>query len=346
MFYINDEKVDFSAASSNTIAQQIADKRKELEPILKKKGMRLNWKKGVMTINALQKIKEGKKGVFTPFKFTVNNSQGTNTVVFCETATKDAVGNMTYYPKGEWFKGSKTLGINDMEAAIYYSLLCPYVKSGLIVIENKEAEAREVADARNAVSKYMYYLYNETSPIYDDTEKLISIAKAFGIGKSEDMNPAVLRNAIYDAIITREATSKDGVKFFENILGGTDQTLKPLADIQTLLDAKELYIDNNDFSWKFKGGTKFLALNPTDVQNTLAAKNKLANHLLANATAYETVNSILGSLSGEKVTVTTAEELEMLEYKDLLALAKDNGVKANGKTKDKLILELRQKLNL
>jgi len=346
MFYINDEKVNFSGEQTNEIAKQIIAEKKRLEPLLRK-GMRLNWRRGTMSINPLQKLKEGKKGAFTPFKVLINNSQGSNLVVFCDTAQKDAVGNISYRPKGEWFNGALVLSLNDIEKAIYYSLFCPYVKNGVIVIENKEAEAKDIEDARTNMAKYMYYLYNETSPIYDDHAKLTEIAKAFGIPNTADMSIGVLRNAIYDAITMREAVSKDGIKFFENIVGGTDKMLKPLADVQTLMDANEIYIDNRDFSWKFtKSSMKFMALNPTDTINTQSAKTRLANHLLANKEAQETVDAIIKGLDKGEVTVTSAEELECMEWQGITNLCKKYEVKFTRRPREQVILELQQKMKL
>jgi hypothetical protein len=345
MIYINDEKISLATQPKSSIGQMIYKKMAELRPALEKRKFRLVWRKGVEHINKLQGIKESKKGVFVPFTVHVNNEEGTNKVVFCDSATRDAVGNMHYREKGEWFKGSRTLGIEDMELALYYSLFCPYVKSGLIVIENKEAEALETATARQSMAKYLYYLYEETSPIFADKDKLIEIAKAFGIGGADDMDINLMKNAIHDAVVARETHFKDGIKYFEKYIKGEDEMLKPLADVQTLIDMNEIYIDHQDFSWKLKGGNKFMALSPTDVQNVQEAKKRLANYLVANPDKYEALSTILDT----RITVpevTTIEELEMLDFEQLKALGKQHGLKTYQISKEKLILNIRQKLGV
>lgn len=345
MIYINDEKISFLTQPKSTVGQMIYKKMAELRPALEKRKFKLVWRKGVEQINPLQKIKESKKGVFVPFTVHINNEEGTNKVVFCESANRDAVGNMHYREKGEWFKGSKTLGIEDMELALYYSLFCPYVKSGLIVIENKELEAQETALARQNMAKYLYYLYNETSPVFGDKDKLVEIAKAFGIAGADDMEINLMKNAIHDAVVQRETHFHDGIKFFEKYIKGEDDMLKPLADVQTLIDMNEIYIDNQEFSWKLKNGNKFMTLNPTDVQNQQEAKKRLANYLVTNPDKYEAIAQLLDKRV-EVPEVKSIEDLEMLDFEQLKALGKKLGLKVHQISKEKLILNIRQKMEI
>lgn len=347
MFYINDEKVNLATAakSDNLIAKQIAEEIVKLQATISKKPMRIKWREGIMTLNRKSRLKEGKKMVFTPFATNVNNEQGTNRVVFCEQAQVGKFGEIKYFPKGEAFKGTRVLGINDLELAVYYKLFCPYVKSRTLIIEDREAEARERTEARQKIASYYFYLYNEASPLANDTERQVTIAKAFGIQNADTLGPNTLKEEIFKAIELREALSKDGIITFQRFIESEDPMLKPLSDIQTLVDDGQLYIDRNDHTWKTKDKSKFFQLNPTESFDIAVAKKKLAMFLLSDKSAYDIVIAMIeGSNPPPKIVIDENTDLEALEWNVLRNAAKSLGIVTYKKQAEMLIYEIKEKL--
>lgn len=345
MFYINEEKLVLSKAakSDSLIAQSIAAKLAELQKTLEKKPMRLKWREGIMKVNRKSKLKEGKRGVFVPFTATKNNSQGTNVVTYCESAIKHQNANR-YEPKGEWFKGSRVLGINDIELAIYYSLFCPYVKSGLIVIENRDAEATERANARKRMAQYSWHLYHESSPLYEDIAKLTEIARAFGVPNTEGMELDTLKEAIHNAVTVREASHQDGIQLFERYIKGEDRLMKPKSDIQSAIDAGELRLDFQSAAWRTKTGI-FLQLKPTEVFDSETAKEVVARYINDNAEAYSIINAINASEKDVDVPVLSGvEDLDTMDWESLKALAKRHGVTVKLRKPDQVREDLRKVL--
>lgn len=346
MFYINDEKVNLATAatSDNLIAKQIAEEIAKLSVILAKKPMRIKWRDGIMTLNRKSRLKEGKKMVFTPFSVQVNNEQGTNRVVYCDQAQVGQFGTIKYSPKGEAFKGTAVLGIDKIELAVYYKLFCPYVKSRTLIIEDREAEARERTEARAKVSSYYFYLYNEASPLSSDTDKLILIAKAFGIQGAEGMEPHTLKDEIFKAVELRESINKDGIITLQRFIDGDDQLMKPLSDIQTLFDDGQLTLDRNEYAWKLKNGSKFFQLNPTEAFDLAVSKKKLAMFLLSNQEQYDIVLAMIDGMTPlPKVKVDSDTDFESLEWNEIRSVAAANKIKIYGKEKAQIVNELKEK---
>lgn len=345
MFYINEEKLVLSQAakSDSLIAQSIAAKLAEFQKTLEKKPLRLKWRDGVMKVNKKSRLKEGKRGVFVPFTAMQNNSQGTNTVTYCESAIKHQ-NTTRYEPKGEWFKGTKILGINDIELAIYYSLFCPYVKSGLIVIENRDAEASERAKAHKKMAQYSWHLYHESSPLYEDVERLTEIAKAFGVPNTSGMALDTLKEAINNAVTVREASHQDGIQLFERYFKGEDWLMKPKSDIQTAIDMGELRLDFQTSAWKTKGGI-FLQLKPTELFDSEVAKVAVAKYINDNKDAYGVINAIINSEKSVDVPVLSGkEDLDTMDWEAMKALAKSHGVTVKLRKPDQVREELRKVL--
>lgn len=344
MFYINDEKVNLATAanSENLIAKQIAEEITKLSVSLAKKPMRIKWRDGIMTLNRKSRLKEGKKMVFTPFSVQVNNEQGTNRVTYCDQAQVGQFGTIKYSPKGEAFKGTAVLGLDKIELAVYYKLFCPYVKSRTLVIEDREAEARERTEARAKVSSYYFYLYNEASPLSSDTDKLILIAKAFGIQGAEPMELHTLKDEIFKAVELRESINKDGIITLQRFIDGDDKLMKPLADIQTLFDDGQIYLDRNEHSWKLKAGAMFFQLNPTEAFDLAVSKKKLAMYLLSDPSAYSVVNAMIeGMVPAAKVEVDENTDLEALSWNDLKSVAKAHNLITYKRTAAQIISELK-----
>lgn len=347
MFYINDEKVNLATAakSDNLIAKQIAEQIEKLSVTLARKPMRIKWRDGVMTLNRKSRLKEGKKMVFTPFTVQVNNEQGTNRVTYCDQAQVGQFGAIKYFPKGEAFKGTLVLGLDKVELAVYYKLFCPYVKSRLLVIEDREAEARERAEARAKVSSYYFYLYNEASPLSNDADKLVLIAKAFGIQGADSMEPETLKDEIFKAVELRESLNKDGISTLQRFIDGDDKIMKPLADIQTLFDDGQITLDRNEHSWKLKDGSRFFQLSPTEAFDLAVSKKKLAMYLLSDEAAYSVINAMIEGMTPlPDVQVDANTDLESLTYNELRAAAKLHGIKTYKRTTPQLISELRDVL--
>jgi len=347
MFFINDEKLDLQKAanSDNLIAKQIAEEISRLQISLAKKPMRIKWRDGIMTLNRKSRLKEGKKMAFSPFTVQVNNAQGTNKVTYCDQALKGDFGTIKYTPKGHAFRGTMVLGINDLELAVYYKLFSPFVKSRTIVIEDREAEARERTEARQKIASYHFYLYNEASPLYDDEDKLGQIAKAFGVQNTTTMSLDVLKDEIFRAVELRESLNKDGIITLQRFIDGGDQLLKPLADIQTLFDDGQLVLDRNKYSWTFKDGSSFFQLNPTEAFDLAVAKNKLAMYITSDKIAYDTVTAMIQGIAParEIPKVDANTDFEMMEWADLKIVAKEHGIKTHGKQKAQIIEELKKK---
>lgn len=345
MFYINEEKLVLSKAaeSESIIAKEIAAKLKEFQETLPIKPMRLKWRDGVMKVNKKSRIKEGKRGVYVPFTATRNNAQGTNVVTYCESATKTKDATK-YEPKGEWFKGSKVIGVNDIELAIYYSLFCPYVKNGLIVIENRDAEARDRADAHKKMAQYSWHLYHEGSPLYSDKDKLFEIARAFGVPNTEGMELDTVKEAINSAVTIREASHKDGLALFNRYIKGEDWLMKPKSDIQSAIDLGELRLDFQNSAWKTKVGI-FLQLKPTEVFDLDTAKTAAAKYINDNSEAYAMINAIIKSEKDVEVPVLSGvEDLDTMDWDSLKSLAKAHGIVIKLRKPDQVREDLKAKL--
>ena len=304
-------------------------------------------------------VKEGKKGIYYPFTGEIGTPAGTSEVVYAlsQRASKNNM-EISYKPRGETMRKSFILHARDVDKILWLMCACPLYQAGRIYIEDLQAKAAEVAKRRAGSSTLTFYLYNEKSPLYDDESKLMSIGLAIGIANPEELSVDGLRNAIFDKVEFSEkgADRSFGYKWFNDAVDEFNPKMKALADVQKAIDKKSIVFNAKTFKWMLLDGSgnEIRILCPVEPSKLSLKREVLAAFCLRNSDAYNLINDTSQTATTyEDLTSEVALERELvsgsfgdfatMEWSELKALAKKNGIMTHGKKKDDLIKELEHK---
>jgi hypothetical protein len=352
MLYVNDEKIDLNKIKgyrgTDSVLKKLSDAYEKIDQL----GFPIK-----LRCDKLQSgSREGKKGIFLPYSGEVETDYGTAVLVYAQAAQPDKNGvSVKYRPRGEKFEKPMTIHNKDVDKLLFFMLACPLFKAGVIYIEDLEEKARQVATLRASSSALTFYLYNESSPIYNDVERLCNIAAALGIAKPEILGLNEIRNAIFDRVEAAEKIHDKtyGYKWFNSAVSEFSPKMEALTVIQRATDLNLIKYNPLSFRWFYldSTGKEMKVICPVEPHNASLNREILAAFLIKNKETYETIQEAMKAVRTRPMNSDTSVALsregdseqinfEELSWNELRKLATANNVIVKGRSKQDIIKEL------
>lgn len=357
MLFLDNERIDLKEITkkggykgTDHVMQQLAQAYAQAQEI----GFPLKFKYDKLRVGA----KDGKTAIRIPFNAEIETPSGTAMLVYAQSSTPDksGIGNV-YRPLGENMRKTITLQSKDIDKILFLMIGEPRMKHGQMYIEDLEKKARLKAEKRTAGSTLNFYLYNQKSPLFDDEEKLVSIALALGIADPMEMGVDSIKNAIFDKI---EAAQKinDGTfnyKWFDTAIDEFTPAMTALKDIQKATDKKIIRFNQKTYKWVMmdEHGKDTRILCPVEPHKTSMRREILAALCVRTPEIYDLIklgveDAVKEEYAGDDIAIereSTGDEVKRIDFaslgwQELRATAKKNGILIKGKTKVDLIKEL------
>jgi len=353
MLYINDEKIDLKTIKhykgQDGVLKQLSAAFDRADQI----GFPIR-----LRCDKLQSgTREGKKGIFIPFTGEVETDFGTAILTYAQAATADKNGvSVKYRPRGEKFEKPMTINEKDVDKLLFFMVGCPLFRAGTIYIEDLEAKAKEIATMRASASALTFYLYNEASPIHNDTDKLFAIGASLGIAKPELLGLNEIRNAIHDRIESAEKIGDKtyGYKWFNEAVSEFTPKMEALAVVQRAIDMNLVKYNELKFRWVYldSTGKELRPICSVEPHSSSLRREILAAYILKDGQAYDTIKEAIRSVRTRAVTSDPGVALkregeedepmnfEEMTWNELRKLATANNVIVKGRSKVEIIKEL------
>lgn len=194
---------------------------------------------------------------------TMDDKDGVSTWQFAKTANLKEGGKYDYFPRRENFTGR--MRITDPHLIWYVVCVLPNLEviPELQDIQNKNRgrkyyeifdgarKARMEIEQMRMTSKVENFIVSEESPL--TPEKIIRIAKSYGIGGADQMTDNQVRMTLLNMVKLEEQKTGEGYnKFIESSKVGKLVGIK--ASIQTGIDINKLVFDTKGASKKWRYG--------------------------------------------------------------------------------------------
>lgn len=290
--------------------------------------VQFKWREGIMKPyktggkTNIKEVRQGKKGIFITMTEDVATKEGNRRVTIASNQQKDQSGNIKYSPRGKWFRGTMYLNKRDMETLVFFDAFSGAVgENKRIVMDQPEIAAERLAKKREREGLLQYYLYTPGSPLVQNRIKMQSIAQAWGIPDTDEMDRNQLANAIYSKIEQGEK-NKDknrNLDAFTKAINAFGEDFRNLQYIQMSKDRGLLRFSEMDKLWYAYNGE----LEPEKEMYQVAPKDKniadqlLASHMLSNKRKYDHIVMNLFAHMKDKEGVDIQKEMLPDDFKRL-----------------------------
>ena len=297
-------------------------------------------------------LAEPPRNEWIPFRATVSGEGGdTETWIYSPVLPLKKKDEYVFPERGRMFRHGRKWKLDknkDSELIFFMMEVCPFVKKGRIVMEDKEGEARKEIEKAIGSDDVKFHVYSKYSPLSpeqtgsEDTLRLL--ASAWGIANVEDMGINEIRLALVEAVETSQGNYNVTKRGYNEFLTETKVTnlLVLRANIQRAIDKGIIVFDEDNMSWKFKSSGYTLMNVPH--RDSVYKEMALYNHLRVRQELLERFNAEVDGVSYEMPIEDSLaqipEDLESLHYHDLQRLAGRHGLKALGAKKEDLIFKL------
>lgn len=281
----------------NEIILMLQKSYNELEEKFFSKNQPVRYKLGDKYVITHEKgMKEHKGAIFIPYKEEVKTKMGTHVVIYCENHFIKN-GNPEYKPRGDFFDKQKVFNRNNIELALFYNIISSVINKGnKIILDDIEQKETEVANKRKKASVIEFYLYNEDSVLYNNSEKLIEIAYIFGISNPSKLSIDRLKNTIYKKI--KEGEGAGDIKLVE-IMKQTTPFYQSLIDIQKGLDKQVLKYEKNKW-WFVAANKRKSEICSVNIIDDHKFKEILSAKLLMSPDLYESLRDMIEGIKENK----------------------------------------------
>jgi hypothetical protein len=285
-----------------------------------------------------------------PAKAVVLNENGeSETWIYTRSTPRKDGDNLIFTERYfEIKEGSLSLDVNRDTEKIYFILN----KSGLLNQGSWKLE-NLLKDDTDYVAKIAedvdvkFYLTSPNSPIYNDHNKLRTLAASWGIGNSEKMYPDTLRKELYIKVMASQknySNTRRGTVEFVVEVNGDDPFSEYRSIIQLAVDNKIIGFNDREKSWYFlniqTGEFAEHIVNVSPVM--LLQKNQiLFEYVKQNAALFTELKNLLPS-NAEKLSDSTFGA-EVRGRKEMREKAKALGIVQLRKSDEKIWQEIDEK---
>lgn len=310
MLFINDEKIDFQEIKGYSGTDPLKRFLKEKMAEIKAGPQQLQFKyrEGVIRLNKKEGLPEGKKTVIS-WDDPVSSSRGSEYWVCATSRTKNPNGTFKYvFPSvrglvsGKVFVKSLSLD-KDRDIDLVLFLLCASsrVRTGLIILENSEAEAM------NRLTKSVDKDELKVIVLRMAPEKLRKLGSAFQIENSKSVGEYALREAILGkADIMVSAKNKTYADILAMVK--SDETSTMRANVQVAKDMGILAYQNGVYGFANEKGNVITAILTIPTKREFEKDEVLIAFLEQNNEVYtKLVQEIKGVEESDKATSPSSE---------------------------------------
>lgn len=288
---------------------------------------------------------EEKGPSFITFKATAKFGGQTRSVIYAETS-EIVEGKEKYFPNNESFKGSMTFTVNDTEKLLFYLLFEPRIKSGMIVLEDLEQDATNIATTRMLNVDLQFYLYSDASPLTEERLKIIALNWAINPDKCQTLD--ILKNRIFEAVMTEEGRTGKAIAQFKEQTTHLSDEVKAISVVSQAVYRKLIEFNQNDSQWQYKGDklNPILKIPMNERSNEMGLRKKLASFMIAGDTLYK-LREMLGEEEAEPVDKTDVDiiydsktEWDSVPYLKLKQALRGKQIKVSNSAKQPELVEL------
>lgn len=223
----------------------------------------------------------------------------------------------------------------EADFAFFFVYILPFVEKGRYYIVDEDAEAEKKLVTIGASTDLDFFLTSEHSPLHEDKEALLILARSWGIENAGIYGDARLKLKIREAVILSEADkaiTKRGIKEFcqETKLG---TLVKLRAKVQLAVDEKYIVFDLLNGGWFFSKdwyeGQQILKCTSPDIE-------ALQRSVKDNPQVWQRVKAMFETSDLSSTPPSNSNDLlpDMETIREQLKQANFNVV---GKTKEQLI---------
>jgi hypothetical protein len=143
----------------------------------------------------------------------------------------------------------------DTELIFFLINISNIEKNGYLV-EDKVKESEEKSKPLGQLAALDYFLYNETSPLYNDVVKLRTIGASWGVANSERLALPLLRDGIKANVMNSQAninTTNRGIsEFILDVTGNSKDEMTELRALHQRAQDKNIYgFNHRENAWCF-----------------------------------------------------------------------------------------------
>jgi len=267
----------------------IGKQLKEIDGWFNRPGsvVKLKWNARYVTRNPITGVKEEKAMSAIGFETVIKIGGKNRHVIYAEREEYSDGLKPVYSPRNEFFTGNMVFTENDTERLLWYLMFEPRVKNGTIVREDVESDAVKLAQKRKQSADLEFYLYSDSSPV--DEARLKVIAYNWGIDADKFSTVDLLKNKLYDQILTEEGR-KPGVaiaEFKKQTQNLTDE-VKAISLVSQSVYKKIIEFNHEDSAWYWKGDKEdpILRIPVNDRGDEMGIRKRLASFLIASKKLY------------------------------------------------------------
>lgn len=282
MLYINDERIDFQEVIEYTGTDPLKVFLKAKITEIKNGPQRLHFKyrEGVIRRNKKEGIPEGKKISFSWDDPVVSN-RGPELWVWATGRVKKPNGVFRYtsptmmFTKDLWLDRDR-----DLDRILFVLYASSYVRTGLIILENEENEAKNRITTN--VDKDELKVLVLRTPL----EKLRKLGSAFQIENAQTLGEYVLREAILGKADLMVSTGKRGYLDIIQLIRSDEQT-SMRANIQKAKDMGILLCKNLVYGFADEKGSIVEPIIQVPVKREFEKEEVLIAYLEENRDQYK-----------------------------------------------------------
>ena len=215
----------------------------------------------------------------------------------------------------------------------------------MLTLENKRQEATDALKAGSKMAAVYFYLTDPDSPIFNDEQKIRTIAMSLGVTNAESKKVSIeeVKMTLIKHIERGEASSNESVNVDAFKKATTmPEFYKKRAEIFRALDNDVLRFNNAKMCYEVKYGDDYVKLIDVTARDVRNPEDALIRLMDANPQ----VKEMFRKVSESEPTLITKEMVESMGMNDLRALCTKHDVPHFGKKKEMIIGELIDKMGL
>lgn len=326
----------------------IGKQLKEIDGWFNRPGsvVKLKWNSRYVTRDKISGAVEQKSMSAIGFNTTVKIAGKTRHVIYAETE-ENVDNNPVYSPKNESFTGHAVFTENDTERLLWYLMFEPRVKNGVIVREDLETDGKKLAVTRGQSASLLFYLYDDASPLDDARLKIIALN--FGIDVDKFATIDLLKNHLYDTVLTQEGRSPGkAIAEFKEYTKNLSDEVKAVALVSRGVFKKIIEFNHEQSAWFWKGDKEepILRIPINDRGDEMGIRKRLASFLIASKKLFM-LQEALGESEEEDLSETSIDvkldkftDFEKLSWVELKRALKKGNVAFDKTDKMPKLIEL------